>query len=91
MTTEWLRDTRRSLVQCRFAQRKSRLKSNVQEPAGRKAFCVCKALGMDCSFEATGITNTEIMREFIDHAGSAHTMDLLTADVIYRIQQAIKK
>ena len=58
---------------------------------GRKAFCVCKALGMDCSFEATGITDTELMREFIDHAGSAHTMDLLTADVIYRIQQAIKK
>jgi predicted small metal-binding protein len=59
--------------------------------SGPKAFCVCKALGMDCSFEATGFTDTEIMREFIDHAGSAHTMDLLTADVIYRIQQAIKR
>ena len=91
ITTEWLRDTRRSLVQCRFAQGKSRLKSNVQEPADRRRFVFAKALGMDCSFEATGTTDTEIMREFIDHAGSAHTMDLLTADMIYRIQQAIKK
>ena len=31
------------------------------------------------------------MRKFIDHAGSAHNMDLLTADVIYRIQQSDKK
>ena len=31
------------------------------------------------------------MRKFIDHAESAHKMDLLTADVIYRVQKAIKK
>jgi predicted small metal-binding protein len=54
-------------------------------------FCVCKDLGMDCSFEATGTTEIEVMRKFIDHAGSAHNMELLTADVIYRIQKAIKK
>jgi predicted small metal-binding protein len=55
------------------------------------AVCVCKDLGMDCSFEATGTTEIEVMRRFIDHAGSAHNMELLTADVIYRIQKAIKK
>jgi len=55
------------------------------------AFCVCKDLGMDCSFEATGTTEIEVMRKFIDHAGSAHNMELLTADVIYRIQKMIKK
>jgi len=55
------------------------------------AFCVCKSLGMDCSFEVTGTTDNEVMRKFIDHAGSAHKMDPLTADVIYRVQQAIKR
>jgi len=55
------------------------------------AYCICKDLGMDCSFEATGTTDNEVMRKFIDHAGSAHDMDLLTADVLYKVHQAIKK
>jgi predicted small metal-binding protein len=55
------------------------------------AFCICKDLGIDCSFEATGTTDNEVMRKFIVHAESAHNMDLLTADVIYRVQKAIKK
>jgi len=55
------------------------------------ALCICKDLGIDCSFEATGTSDNEIMRKFIDHAGSAHNMDLLTADVIYRVQKVIKK
>jgi predicted small metal-binding protein len=55
------------------------------------AFCICKDLGMDCSFEVTGTTDNEVMRKFIDHAGSAHNIDILTADVIYRVQQVIKK
>jgi predicted small metal-binding protein len=55
------------------------------------AFCICKGLGIDCSFEATGTTDNEVMRKFIHHAESAHNMDLLTADVIYRVQKAIKK
>lgn len=56
-----------------------------------RALCVCKDLGMDCAFEVTGVTDNEVMRKFIDHAGSAHNMDLLTADIIYRVQLAIKK
>jgi predicted small metal-binding protein len=56
-----------------------------------KTFCICKDLGIDCSFEATGTTDHEVMRTFIDHAGSAHNMDLLTSDVIYRIHKMIKK
>ena len=55
------------------------------------AFCICKDLGIDCSFEATGTTDNEVMRKFIDHAESAHNMNLLTADVIYRVQKVIKK
>jgi predicted small metal-binding protein len=55
------------------------------------ALCICKDLGIDCSFEAIGTTDNEVMRKFIDHAESAHNMDLLTADVIYRVQKVIKK
>jgi predicted small metal-binding protein len=52
---------------------------------------LCRDLGMDCLFETTGSTRTEIMREFIDHARSAHHMDVLTADVLYRVHKAIHK
>jgi len=52
---------------------------------------LCRDLGMDCSFETTGRTHTEIMREFIDHARSAHHMEVLTADVLYRVHMAIQK
>lgn len=55
-----------------------------------KTFCICKDLGMDCSFEVTGTTDNEVMRNFLDHAESAHNIDVLTADVIYRVQKAIK-
>lgn len=55
-----------------------------------RAVTICKDLGMDCSFEAVGATDNEVMRKYIDHAGSAHNMDVLTADVIYRVQKAIK-
>ncbi len=51
----------------------------------------CKDLGMDCSFEATGITDQEIMRQFIDHAESYHKLSVLPADIIYRVQKSIKK
>jgi predicted small metal-binding protein len=54
-----------------------------------KGIFLCRDLGMDCSFEATGATNTEVMRNFIDHARSAHHMDVLTADVLYRVHKAI--
>ncbi len=52
---------------------------------------MCKDLGMDCSFEAKGTDNREIMRQFIDHAESEHKMSVLAADVIYKVQQSIKK
>jgi len=55
------------------------------------ALLVCKDLGMDCSFQATGTDDREIMRQFIDHAESAHRMSVLSADVIYRVQKSIKK
>lgn len=54
------------------------------------ALCICKDLGIDCSFKVIGTTDNEVMRKFIDHAESSHNMDLLTADVIYRVQKVIK-
>jgi predicted small metal-binding protein len=55
------------------------------------ASLICKDLGMDCSFEATGTTEREVMRQFIDHAESAHKMSVLSPDIIFRVQKAIKK
>jgi predicted small metal-binding protein len=50
----------------------------------------CRELGMDCSFEMTGTTNSEIMKRFIDHAQSAHNLPVLTADVLFKVKKAIK-
>jgi len=51
----------------------------------------CKDIGMDCPFEAKGTTNHELMRKFIDHAETAHKMQVLPADIIFKVQKAIKK
>lgn len=52
---------------------------------------LCKDLGMECSFKATGTTGREIMKQFIEHAETEHKMSVLPADVIYRVQKSIKK
>jgi predicted small metal-binding protein len=51
----------------------------------------CKDVGMDCPFEAEGTTNHELMRKFTDHAESAHKMQVLPADIIFKVQKAIRK
>ena len=51
----------------------------------------CRDLGMDCSFETTGATDSEIVKKFIDHAESTHNMPVLTAEVIFKVKNAIKK
>jgi predicted small metal-binding protein len=51
----------------------------------------CRDLGMDCSFETTGTTDGEIVKKFIDHAQSAHNMPVLTAEVLLKVQKALKK
>jgi len=52
---------------------------------------ICKDLGMDCTFQAAGTTDTEIMKGFIVHAASAHKMKVLSAEIIFKVQNAIKK
>jgi len=51
----------------------------------------CKDIGMDCSFETHGSTKHELMRKFIVHAESAHNMQVLSADVIFKVHNAIIK
>jgi predicted small metal-binding protein len=51
----------------------------------------CRDLGMDCSFETRGMTDSEIMKKFIDHAESVHNMPVLTADVMLKVKKALKK
>jgi predicted small metal-binding protein len=46
---------------------------------------------MKCSFKADGATTQELMKKIIDHAETAHNMQVLTADVIFQVQKAIKK
>lgn len=52
---------------------------------------MCKDIGIDCPFEAHGSSNHELMRKFIDHAEPAHKMQVLSADVIFKVQNAIRK
>ena len=52
---------------------------------------MCKDIGIDCPFEAHATTYHELMRKFIDHAEPAHKMHVLSADVIFKVQNAIKK
>jgi len=51
----------------------------------------CKDIGMDCSFEMHGSTTHELMRKFIVHAESAHKMQVISADIIFKVQNAIIK
>jgi len=51
----------------------------------------CRDIGMDCSFEAQGSTAPELMRKFIDHAESAHSMQVLSADIIFNVNKAMIK
>ena len=51
----------------------------------------CRDIGMDCSFEAHGSTEHELMRKFIDHAEPIHNLQVLSADIILNVHNAIIK
>ena len=51
----------------------------------------CSDIGIDCLFEAQVTTDPELMRKFIHHTESEHKMKVLSADVIFEVQNAIKK
>ena len=62
----------------------------IPDEVNRVSF-TCRDLGMDCSFETRGTTDSESMKKFIDHAESAHNMPVLTADVLFKVKKALKK
>jgi len=49
----------------------------------------CRDIGWDCSFESTGTTKHKILRQFIEHAESSHNMHVLSAELLFKIQDAI--
>jgi predicted small metal-binding protein len=51
----------------------------------------CKDIGFDCSFEVTGATERDVIKQFIEHAESVHNIPVLTADAIYRLKKGLKK
>ena len=51
----------------------------------------CRDLAMDCSFEAKGTTEQEVIRQMIEHMELAHDIPVLTEDAIYRLKKGIKK
>jgi predicted small metal-binding protein len=67
-----------------------RIGSNELEPVPL-ASIKCRDLGMDCSFEAKGATEREIIRHLIEHIESEHDNPVLTADTLFRMKKRIKK
>ncbi len=46
---------------------------------------------LDCSFEARGTTEREVVRKFLEHLESEHDIPVLTADALLRLKKGIKK
>ena len=57
---------------------------------GRAPF-TCKDIGIDCPFEAFAKNDHELMRKVIVHTETAHSMPFLSADVILKVKNAMKK
>jgi len=51
----------------------------------------CRDLGMDCSFEAGGTNDREIIRQIVGHIESEHNMPVLSADTLFRLKKGLKK
>jgi predicted small metal-binding protein len=51
----------------------------------------CRDLAMDCSFEASGTSEREVIRQLLEHMESEHSIPVLTADALYRLKKGIKK
>jgi predicted small metal-binding protein len=50
----------------------------------------CKDVGVDCDFQATGETVEEVMRQTAAHAHSVHGMTEIPAEMVAKVQAAIK-
>lgn len=45
---------------------------------------------MNCSFEAKGKTNDEVLKKIADHAKTVHNMTSIPPDTMDKIKKAIK-
>jgi predicted small metal-binding protein len=50
----------------------------------------CKDIGMECPFETKALTKGGLMKKISKHAAEAHQMKEVPADVMEKIQKAIK-
>ena len=51
----------------------------------------CKDIGINCSCEINESNSQEPVKKFIDHEETTHSLRVLSADVIFKVQNAIKK
>lgn len=50
----------------------------------------CKDIGMDCPFEAKALTKGGLVKKVSMHAAEVHQMKEIPADLMQKIQKAIK-
>ncbi len=49
----------------------------------------CRDVGPDCDFEAKGNTEEEVLQQVAVHAGSAHGITDIPADMLAKVKAAI--
>jgi len=50
----------------------------------------CRDVGMDCDFEAHGVSEEEVMRQAAAHAEREHGIREITPDLAQRVRAAIR-
>jgi len=50
----------------------------------------CRDVGVDCDFVATGETEQEILQKCSEHAGTAHNMNELPAELAEKVRGNIR-
>ena len=61
-------------------------------PGANPAFSFrCKDMGMECPFETSGDARHKVLKTFIDHAETYHDMPVLSADMLLKFQEALRK
>ncbi len=50
----------------------------------------CRAIGVDCDFEARGNTVEEIMQQCTEHARKAHGLDRISPELERKVRDAVR-
>jgi len=51
----------------------------------------CRDLGMDCPFEASALTEPDLMKKISEHVKEAHDMKEISGDMMAKIKKVIKQ